>query len=167
MTFRDRLEKLSQGPPGSVHPAGVRPVVSELRKRIDEIMNRGRASAGPVKPQGLEPELRLEEAVGGQAVTNNHGMFHLVQLRLESHERHGHETMAALSSVDMDGAGVLSKDPSIPRCSIEDALFIDTETTGLSGGTGTFPSRCSRGTSPRSGPCSSTLERSHQTKDSW
>jgi hypothetical protein len=56
--------------------------------------------------------------------------------RAESY--HGNIQVARLAGADMKAAAMLAGRPEIARMDLADAVFLDTETTGLAGGTGTF-----------------------------
>jgi uncharacterized protein len=51
----------------------------------------------------------------------------------------GSEVLRPAVSVDASYLALLALDPKLVDCSAEGALYIDTETTGLAGGTGTLP----------------------------
>jgi uncharacterized protein YprB with RNaseH-like and TPR domain len=81
----------------------------------------------------------LENLITGEEVETGHGRFFSSCSRMEGSDRHGHALIRELSRFDMKGVALLGGSEAFAGCSPEDALFVDTETTGLAGGTGTFP----------------------------
>lgn len=145
-SFQSKLGRLPRLPgiPGggaatpAVAPAEARPTPEARRPSLDELRDRiarivARAPAPAPRPDPARGELpfmvehtdrgplyvRRERAVPGARV----GRFPLVSAR------------------DADGAllALLALDPSLAPCDPRRALYIDTETTGLAGGTGTVP----------------------------
>lgn len=139
MNFKDRLSRLASTPglTGNKTPSPVE--VSDLRRRIEAVIRRTRQPQPHQGPPGTGTAVLLEHAVGGEEAVTSHGRFFYAMGRLGRQDRHGKKTIAELAQVDMRGVGVLGGDPSLGDLGIEHALFIDTETTGLAGGTGTFP----------------------------
>jgi uncharacterized protein YprB with RNaseH-like and TPR domain len=74
----------------------------------------------------------------GEEIENDHGRFFLVSEVMRGSSRHGHRNMRETSTLDMTAAAMLANDPGIAYFQASDALFLDTETTGLAGGTGTM-----------------------------
>ncbi len=88
-----------------------------------------------VAPRTVAPGVPVEEAVGGALESNDAGSFVLV--------RSIHELPRGLSvgwpgDPDRRALTTLSGDPELEDFELERALFVDTETTGLAGGTGTY-----------------------------
>lgn len=65
--------------------------------------------------------------------------MHLIDAYLEPHHHHGRAPVASALEVCVDRLAQLALDPSLEGIDIRRALFLDTETTGLAGGTGTVP----------------------------
>lgn len=61
---------------------------------------------------------------------------------LPPEERHGREALAAAAGASFPALAALAGDPSLAPFRLEEALFLDTETTGLSGGAGTLVFLC-------------------------
>jgi len=78
-------------------------------------------------------------ALPGQRRDTEHGELHLVDEYLEPHHHHGQAPIAKALRVSTERLAQLALDPSLERVDIQRALFLDTETTGLAGGTGTVP----------------------------
>ena len=88
-----------------------------------------------VAPRTDAPSVPVEEAIGGALESNDAGSFVVVSdshplPRGLSHAWPGDDAARALAT--------LSGDPELEDFELERALFIDTETTGLAGGTGTY-----------------------------
>lgn len=116
-------------------------VVNDLRRRIEAIMSRR-----PAGPPGAAPEERfsdeggrrdLSEVVRGEVVLNDHGSCFVAHGALEGRVRHGARSVADMRGVDMNHLALLARDDRLAGMDADGALFLDTETTGLSVGTGT------------------------------
>ena len=78
-------------------------------------------------------------ALPGQRRETNHGELHLIDEYLEPHHHHGRSPIARALQVSTERLAQLALDPALEAVDLRDALFLDTETTGLAGGTGTVP----------------------------
>ena len=78
-------------------------------------------------------------ALPGQRRDTEHGELHLIDEYLEAHHHHGRAPIAEALSVSTERLAQLALDPSLEHVELQRALFLDTETTGLAGGTGTVP----------------------------
>jgi uncharacterized protein YprB with RNaseH-like and TPR domain len=89
---------------------------------------------------GVEPA-RVGEILGGRSVNTRFGDCLVIDRRYESDRRHGDVLIEDCQVATPDSLKVL--DPSLPVNEREERLrrtvFIDLETTGLSGGAGTVP----------------------------
>jgi uncharacterized protein YprB with RNaseH-like and TPR domain len=63
----------------------------------------------------------------------------LIDEYLEPQHHHGRSPIAKALEVSTERLAQLALDPSLERIDLQRALFLDTETTGLAGGTGTVP----------------------------
>ena len=107
--------------------------IDELRHRIDTVMNRR-----PQRRPAPDIKSNLTEIVQGEEIENEHGRFFLVSDTVSGSSRHGHRNIREAFDFDMTAAGMLANNPLISEFTSSDALFLDTETTGLAGGTGTM-----------------------------
>lgn len=109
-------------------------------------MTNGRAMAWnrpwePVEPapavehRAVEPGVPVEDVVGGVLESNDAGSFVVVS---ETHPLPRGLSQAWPRAADRRALTTLSGDPELEDFELERALFIDTETTGLAGGTGTY-----------------------------
>lgn len=81
---------------------------------------------------------RVHELPGATHVTD-HGELHVVEHRCAPGQQHGARAIHAARTVDADVVATLALDPLMRGLDFSRALYIDTETTGLMGGTGTVP----------------------------
>ena len=80
---------------------------------------------------------KLEDLVPGEEMATEVGTFFLVQQVAGGSARHGCRCIRDLAPLDMGLVAVLGNDPALADLDYRSGLFLDTETTGLSGGTGT------------------------------
>lgn len=81
----------------------------------------------------------VDHFVSGEEVINKYGKyFRSVTVYPESH-LHGEVSLNLIRESDPSIYGLVGKDESLSQVDVGKALFIDTETTGLAGGTGTLP----------------------------
>jgi uncharacterized protein YprB with RNaseH-like and TPR domain len=112
--------------------------LGRLRARLDAILSR--------QPEGQRTEAQsnlrgqsipLEEVVPGEETVNEAGAYFCACHLAEGTARHGRFHIRDLAPLDMDRLAVLGNDPALRKLDYRQALFFDTETTGLAGGTGT------------------------------
>ncbi len=139
MSLKDRLGRLTGDARTPALPSPQQDTIGELRRRIEEVMNRRDRLARPDSPSSMRSGPPLENLITGEEVETGHGRFFSSCSRMEGSDRHGHALIRELSRFDMKGVALLGGSEAFAGCSPEDALFVDTETTGLAGGTGTFP----------------------------
>jgi hypothetical protein len=147
MSVLKRLHRLTgeDNAGGDKQPDAARPdggprseEIRALRERIDAILSR--------RPEGRRPEppaagrgrgVPLEELVDGEERTNAAGAFFCARHRAGGAARHGRFCIRDLAPLEMGRLAVLGNDPALRGLDYREALFLDTETTGLAGGTGT------------------------------
>jgi uncharacterized protein YprB with RNaseH-like and TPR domain len=110
-----------------------------LRTQLAALQAKDRRRAGRAesKPQ-LKRRSSVEVLPGGQVQTE-HGALHLVDAFFEPEHRHGRVRVADALSVSTARLAQLALEPGLEEIDLQRALFFDTETTGLAGGTGTVP----------------------------
>jgi len=132
MSVTDRLKRLT-----GEGDAPKNRQVRELRQRIDAIMSR-RPGADHARPaQSRFRAGNLEEEIEGEVIEGGDGTFFLARRSLPGTALHGYRCVHDLASLDMQDASFLAGDRRIEGHTPADGLFLDTETTGLAGGTGT------------------------------
>jgi uncharacterized protein len=116
MDLKSRLERL-----------GVRKGTEHLqpRPRVDA----PRVGAGPNSIERLAP---------GRAISNEHGSFYLVEETYPLAYQHGSWALGDLLGYSVEDILPLARDDSLEDLDFGKAIFVDTETTGLAGGTGTY-----------------------------
>jgi len=130
MTLKDKLARLP-GPRPAAPAAGARDaVLAGLREKMAEILEQPapepRAAADPTA--GLLPFLP-EEHEGG--------VLYRRRLTLAPSHHVGRIPVDAATAVSAELIALLALDTTLGACDPRGALFLDTETTGLGGGSGT------------------------------
>ena len=120
----DRLESSLLGRP-SAEPS----LKARLERLVEAAMRRERRAA----PAGAP----LEELVNGMRVENERGEFFLAEGDVHLDVRHGDVPLSRFRTLDPGTVGVLTAEPQLARFDLSQAVFLDTETTGLAGGAGT------------------------------
>jgi uncharacterized protein len=93
-------------------------------------------SPQPSAPQPQNPLRYIEEWLTGEEVETAFGRHFETEKLYESHRRHGSADIGALNDLPGDLLDTLSGG-AIPSAKPGEWAFLDTETTGLAGGTGT------------------------------
>jgi uncharacterized protein YprB with RNaseH-like and TPR domain len=94
-------------------------------------------AAPPPKPAPAQPGRFIEELLSGQVVRTAHGEHFETEKLWERHRRHGSVDISDLAGLPEDLLDPLSGG-AIARAHPARWAFLDTETTGLAGGTGTY-----------------------------
>jgi uncharacterized protein YprB with RNaseH-like and TPR domain len=110
--------------------------IRRLRERIDAVLSHRPEGPG-ARPAARGRGIPLEEFVPGAEAQNEGGRFFCAHRMAGGSSRHGRFCVRDLSPLDMDRIAVLANDPLLRGLDYRGALFFDTETTGLAGGTGT------------------------------
>lgn len=110
-----------------------------LRQRISRIDERFAANpperpAAPSLPR--PPFAYVEEWLSGEEVETAFGKHFETEKLYEGHRRHGSSDIGALADLPYDLLSTISGN-TMPESSPAEWAFLDTETTGLAGGTGT------------------------------
>jgi len=71
--------------------------------------------------------------------TTPHGVVHVAEQLLSPDHHHGRAPLAEALDVEAPLVASLALQPSLAKVDFQRMLFLDTETTGLAGGTGTVP----------------------------
>ena len=145
MTVINRLRRLTGEGSLPVQPEGRTEKIGELRRRIDAVMSRRPSappcapSSGPNAPMGLpNAAMALAALTDGEVIENEAGRFFAVRRTFSASCCHGNRRIGDFTQIDMPILGSLANAPSLAGFSLQDGLFLDTETTGLSGGSGTL-----------------------------
>jgi uncharacterized protein len=143
-----RLRRLRRGGPGSPEPAGDALAALEaqlvlgvgddapdglsLKQRLERLV-----AVAARRSRGIAPADRpapLEELIQGRRVENDRGEFFMVEEDVHLETLHGDVPLVRVHAVPAASVAILSGDGGFD---LKDAVFLDTETTGLAGGTGT------------------------------
>jgi len=111
--------------------AGMPTTLADLRERMARVLEKAPAERAPSPPPVDLPELPFV------AEETPLGVLHVRARRLSAAHRVGHVGVLPAKTARPDVLALLALDTSLAGCSPERALYLDTETTGLSGGTGT------------------------------
>ena len=79
----------------------------------------------------------LEELVQGMRIENDKGEFFLSETATHLEIRHGEVPLSRIALLDPKTIPILSGEPELEGFDLKEAVFLDTETTGLAGGAGT------------------------------
>ncbi len=91
----------------------------------------------PEAPSRITPKAFIEDLLAGEVVETPHGKHFETETRYANHQRHGSYEISDLIQLRPDLLDALS-DGTIPDCHPTRWAFLDTETTGLAGGSGTL-----------------------------
>ena len=104
--------------------------VMSAREVFDQTaQERARCAAG---------EFEIERVVPGTIVKSESGQFFLATNRFPATHRHGTIALHAAQQISGDTLARIANDEHLRSLCLHRALFLDTETTGLAGGTGTY-----------------------------
>ena len=109
--------------------------IGRMRAVIEQMQARDRTAmraAGPRTPRG-------PSALPGETVDTDDGPLHRVAQYLQPSHCHGRVPIARALDACPRAVAALALDPELAGVDLRRMLLIDTETTGLSGGTGTLP----------------------------
>lgn len=139
MSLKDRLNRLT-GDAARPSPAGSKQeTINDLRRKLDRVMNRREQNTPAHAPGPRRYATPLEDIVDGKEARTPHGTFFISRSTMNSGAVHGHARICDLGCASMEAMAFLAGSRMGQGVSAEDGLFLDTETTGLAGGTGTFP----------------------------
>ncbi len=126
MDLRERLKELSRKKEQSKSE-----IISDLRKRLDRLLR-------PEKFFRRKEYYPIEKIIEGEIISTHEGEVFYVNRKIPQDFRLGEMTLYEILNVPTYPAHLLIRDERFKDLELRRALFIDTETTGLSGGTGTF-----------------------------
>lgn len=113
-----------------------------LKERLEQLVA---AAASRPRERPSRPEmapgrraLPLEDALDGREVENALGSFYTVERVFPLHHRQGRIELQKLQEVPREAFSILARGADGFEIDLERALFLDTETTGLAGGSGTY-----------------------------
>lgn len=140
----DRPRRDAFAPDARRAGAAPRPTLDELRDRIAGVLSRASQPSRAPHRRMEADELRV--ALGTSTSTlpfvveeTADGPLHLARKRTPLATRFGDAPLHAAVEADPSMLALLARDPNLAHVDLKHALYLDTETTGLMGGTGTVP----------------------------
>ncbi|HEY1956813.1 MAG TPA: ribonuclease H-like domain-containing protein [Polyangiaceae bacterium] len=127
MSLHGRLARLTAA------PTAREALLDDLRSRMRRVLERTAVARPPPTVSAEDTEHRLPFFAEETAA----GLLHRRVLRLSAAHRTGRAPAYAAKDVDCTLLSLLALDPTLAKIDFARALYLDTETTGLSGGTGT------------------------------
>jgi len=106
-------------------------ILGDLRDRLDRLFE-------PKKVYRKKGAVPIEQLVRGEVVSTPHGETFHVRTSFPSDFQCGGMTFSEILSLPTYPAHLLSNNEQLSELDLRRTLFVDTETTGLSGGTGTL-----------------------------
>lgn len=103
---------------------------------LSDKLKRFAAKKQPVKMQRQSQD--LDEILHGVEISNEFGSYYLIENRYPTNYVHGFYALGEALTCNPASLAFIAKDDSIEKITPEGTIFLDTETTGLSGGAGTF-----------------------------
>jgi uncharacterized protein YprB with RNaseH-like and TPR domain len=127
MDLKERLKRLS-----SLSKTSTTPVEGEggLKERLDRLLE-------PKKVYRRREPFPIEKLVYGEIITTPEGETFQAKEYFPPDYRYGEMTLSETLEIPAYPAHLLLRDERLRELDFRKALFLDTETTGLSGGTGT------------------------------
>jgi uncharacterized protein YprB with RNaseH-like and TPR domain len=108
----------------------------DLRRRLRELgVVRGVRELATLAPRS---RLAIEDLVDGRFHTTPHGQCFVAEATLPLDHAHGSLPLAAFLDVSAEIVARVAQDGALASTDLRRACFLDTETTGLSGGAGTM-----------------------------
>jgi uncharacterized protein YprB with RNaseH-like and TPR domain len=110
--------------------------ISELRKRLEMLEKTSRAFSPPRRAP--EPSRSFEETVGGEVRETDRGCCLVVERGFPLSHLHGRYPLSLAFRHSSGPLLVQGDDQRLERFNADKALYVDTETTGLAMGAGTY-----------------------------
>ncbi len=143
-SLRDRLRTLRHEEPpaldrlerellGAVEPAEDEALT--LKARLERLV--AVASAKERERRRAPAPVPLEELVDGMRVLNERGEFFRIDSSVHLEHRHGDVPLSRVRTIGPETVGWLTAEPALAAFDLQQAVYLDTETTGLAGGAGT------------------------------
>ncbi len=133
-SLHDRLQRLKR--PTDTPPFLERledESIPSLKARLERLVE-----TAVLRERRQRPDTRpLEELVQGMRIENDRGEFFLSETATHLEIRHGDVPLSRLALLDPATIPILTGEPDLEGFDLKEAVFLDTETTGLAGGAGT------------------------------
>jgi len=139
VSVTDRLKRLTgENKPQASADDRKRAQLDDLRRRIESILERRPGQTPPPSNEPRRQPIDLMAVARGEEIVNRFGKFFVAHDCVEQGAFYGRNRIRELAALNMDAAAVLAGEPRLAALTHGDALYLDTETTGLAGGTGTL-----------------------------
>jgi len=129
MDLKERLNRLTSIP--KAEETSKAEVLNDLRQKLDRLFE-------PRKVYPKKVTLPIEKWVNGDVVSTPEGETFRAKETFSHDFRYGEMTLSEILGLPTYPAHLLSKDERLKELDLRKTLFLDTETTGLAGGTGTL-----------------------------
>jgi hypothetical protein len=129
MDLKDRLNRLTSL--SKPEQESKSQVLSDLRQRLDRLLEPKRI----YREKWIVP---IEGLVKGEVVSTPDGETFRAKETFPSDFRYGEMTLSDILNIPTYPAHLLSRNEQLKELDLKKTLFLDTETTGLTGGTGTI-----------------------------
>ncbi len=129
MDLKERLNRLTSI--SKTEERSKSEVLSDLRQKLDRLFE-------PRKIYQKRGSLPIEKWVKGEVVSTPYGETFLAKQDFPGDVRCGEMTFSEILGLPTYPAHLLSRDERLRELDLRKTLFLDTETTGLTGGTGTI-----------------------------
>jgi uncharacterized protein YprB with RNaseH-like and TPR domain len=109
--------------------------------RLREKLQRLRTASAMLRegiPTPQERYGRIEDLVPGFEIENDRGRSYVGRVEYPLGSRHGEVRLSDLLSINREPMAILGRDAGLADVPLDRIVFIDTETTGLAGGAGTY-----------------------------
>lgn len=113
--------------------------VDSLRQAIRRVLERHASREARAASAGAASSLERHAPMPGEVVDTPRGPVRRVMTYHEPHHAHGRVPIAGAKTADAAALAALAAQPELRDLDVSGALYLDTETTGLAGGTGTIP----------------------------
>ncbi len=129
MDLKERLNRLTQVSKTQVEPKSE--IIADLKERLDRLLK-------PREVYRRKTFYPIEELVEGEVVLTPYGESFQKKTFYPLEFRCGEMTLSEILHIPTYPAHLLSRDDRLKEMDLQKGLFLDIETTGLAGGTGTF-----------------------------
>lgn len=138
MNLRDRLNAQFRTPSNPVsRPVDPAESPGATRARLDRLFQPGRNETG--EPEATRDPLPIEAALPGEVVSTPAGPVYRIERRMPLTTGWGQVRLGDVCGLDAGALIGLGRDRRFGVLAAGQLRFLDTETTGLAGGTGTYP----------------------------
>jgi len=141
MNLKDKLDRMLPDSGRGAAERKKQETISDLRRRLERVLERDRAGERAAPVVRGEPELvsrDIDYYVPGEIRDTPYGNAFVARSSYAREHAHGGMPLESILEADLSVLELVTDDQALPRLDPRRALFLDTETTGLSGGTGSY-----------------------------